>query len=307
MRKINPTHLIIALVVLTAIWLVARYAGAERRRSNVRTELIALDTAQVDELHITRKADAKPLVLKRLDKGKWKVGPENEAAFDADATAVQQALAVLSKVTAQRMLSRKKEKWTEYEVTDSALLVKAFRQGKTLAAIRIGKLTFPASGSAYTAVRLDNETETYAVQGYLSTNLGRSLTDWRDKTFMRLKPEKVDKIVFEYPADSAFTLTKADSVWKTGDKTAAPDRVERYLNQFRSKNLSAFADDFIATGSPLYRIRFEGMGAELERVEIWQKPDGTYVLRGIHLPVFFSDQGSAIIKDLLKPRKYFTD
>jgi hypothetical protein len=49
------------------------------------------------------------------------------------------------------------------------------------------------------------------------------------------------------------------------------------------------------------------MGAELERVEIWQKPDGTYVLRGIHLPVFFSDQGSAIIKDLLKPRKYFTD
>lgn len=307
MRKLNPKHLVIAFVALLAAWLVARYVGSFRRSSNVQSELIALDTASVDELRIHRTGEVKPIVLKRLDAGKWKVGPENEPAYDADQTAVKQALGVFSKLSAQRMITRKKDKWSAYEVTDSALRVEALGKGKVMAALRIGKLSFPASGNAYTAVRLKDDNEVYAVEGYLNTNLGRNLTDWRDKTFMRLKPDRVDKVIFEYPGDSSFTLVKNDTIWKSGEVIANRDKVDRYLSQFRNKNLSSFADDFIVPGKADFTILFEGNGAELERVDIWQRPDGTYVLRGVHLPVFFSDKGSGIIKDLVKSKKYFTD
>lgn len=305
MRKINVKYLVTAFVALLATWLIVLYTGSARKSSNVRTQLLNLDTAQVDELFIHRQGESTPIVLKRLDKGSWKVGFENQPAYHADPVAVQQALGVLHKLTAQRMLTRQKSKWKQYEVTDSALLVKAIRKGKTIAALRIGKLSYPASGNAFTAVRLNDETETFAVEGYLSTNLGRGLNDWRNKTFMRLNPEKTDKIFFEYPADSSFTLIKADTIWKLDEKPVSPDKVNRYLNQFRNKNLHTFADDFTPSGEPLYRIRFEGKSAELERVDIWQKPDSTYVLRGLHLPVFFSNKGSAIINELLKPKKHF--
>lgn len=306
MRNLNPKYLVIALVVLTAIWLIIRFTGNTRRTSNQRSELIALDTSSVDELRILRKGESKVIVLKRLDQGKWKVGLENEKAYDADQSSVKQALGLLRKLTAHRMLTRKKDKWNEYEVTDSALLIQAYREGEHLGALRIGKLSFPSSGNAYTAVRLDGESEVYAVEGYLTSSLGRNLTEWRDKTFMRLKPDRVDKVVFEYPSDSSFTLIKQDTVWLMDGMKVNRDKVDRYLSQFRNKNLTAFADDFAASAKPLFRIRFEGKGAELERVEIWQQQDSSYVLRGVHLPVFFSDKGTITVKDLLKPRKYFT-
>jgi|DewCreStandDraft_4_1066084.scaffolds.fasta_scaffold34046_2 hypothetical protein len=306
MRNLNLKHLIIAFVALLLVWLTARYLGSIRRTSNVRSDLIALDTASVDELRILRKGELKPIVLKRLDAGKWKAARENEPGYDADQSAVKQALGVFSKLSAQRMLTRKKDKWGAYDVTDSSLLVQALGKGKVMAELRVGKLSFPASGDAFTAVRLNDDDVVYAVQGYLNTNLDRDLAAWRDKTFMRLKPDRVDKVVFEYPADSSFTLVKEDTTWKAGGVAVNRDKVDRYLSQFRNKNLHAFADDFTPSGQASFIIRFEGKGAELERVEIWQRPDGSYVLRGVHLPVFFSDKGSGIIKELMKSEKYFT-
>lgn len=306
MRKLNHKYLIIAFFGLLTLWLIVRYTGALRRTSNLRSEIVALDTAAVDELRILRQGETKPIVLKRLEPGKWKVGPENESAYDADQAAVKQALGLFSSMTAQRTLTRKKDKWKAYEITDSALHVEAKSKGETRVVLRIGKLFFPASGNAYSAVRVNDENEVYAVEGYLNTNLGRNLNDWRDKTFMRLKPDRVDRVIFEYPSDSSFTLVKADTAWKTGEVYVNRDKVDRYLSQFRNKNLSSFADDFVATGKADFAIRFEGHGAELERVDIWQRPDGSYVLRGVHLPVFFSDKGSGVIRELLKPQKYFT-
>lgn len=306
MRKINPKYLLVSFLALLAIWIIVRYAAVLRRTSNVRSEIIALDTAQIDALRISRQDGNKAILLRRLDVGKWKVGYENEPSYEADQSSVKQALGLLSKLNAQRMLTRNKEKWSVYEVTDSALLVEARVKDKTMVALRIGKVSFPATGSAFTAVRLANENEVYAVEGYLNTTLGRNLNEWRDKTFMRLKPDRVDKVVFEYPADSSFTLIKADTVWKLGEVVVKSDMVERYLGQFRNKNLSSFANDFIASDKPLFSIRFEGNGAELEKVAIWQLTDGSYVLRGVHLPVFFSDKGSTIIRDLVKSRDYFT-
>jgi hypothetical protein len=305
MRKLNPKHLAVALAILTLTWIAFRFVFAPRKMSNIERELLAVDTAKIDELRILSSGREKTVVLKRLDVGRWKVGEEGEEAYEADQASVKQALGLLHRMEATRMLTRKKEKWNDYQVGDSTLHIMAYAAGKRIVSLRIGKQIFPSIGNAVTAVRVGDGNDVYAVEGYLNFTFDKSVDNWRDKTFMRLKAEMVDRIVFEYPADSSFTLIRKDSLWYLGDAIADTDKVTRYLGQFRNKNLSSFYKDVLETTHPAYQVRFEGKGAELEKVLIWKISDQLHVLKGIHLPVLFTDAGSTIVKDLLKPKTYF--
>ncbi len=304
MKKINNKILAIALLVLIGLFVVGKLFRSPQLESNLRKELVVLDTAKVTELRMM-PANRKGEVVKITRQGKqWMLEKEGKKLL-ADETSVKSVLGLLQKIEAQRMVSRKKEKWDAYQVGESSTQVSVYYGTKLQADVRLGKSGFNQSnagmygGGAYTYVRLADEEEVYMVDGFLETTFSRPFNDWRNRSLMKVPRDLITKISFQYPADSSFVLEKRDSVWLVNGAPADLPKVTNYLGNIALKNLSSFADDFLATGPPDVSVVVEGAGTTLATLEGWKR-ETDWVLRGSEQKeVYFSSSGSTAEKDLL--------
>jgi hypothetical protein len=205
---------------------------------------------------------------------------------------------------AQRMTSRKKEKWNDFNVGDNSTHVSVYQDGNKVADFHVGKLGFTQSnnggfGGAYTYVRLSDEDEVYTVEGFLESTFNNSFNDWRDKTFLKLDKTQITKISFRYPGDSSFVLEKRDSVWFAGNDKVNQVKAESLLNQFISKYLTEFVDGFIPASQPTATIQVEGQSGNLVTIEGWKRDDTEWTLTSsIQKGVYFSNKGSTMVNDL---------
>lgn len=308
MKKLNNKWLILALVGLAGAFALSRFFRAPGLESNLRQQLVKLDTAAITELQIRLAAGGEELKLTR-EGVNWKVVQGAKSAF-ADASAVKSALTSLNMLKPLRMVSRKKDKWNDFQVGETGTLVSIYENGKKQDDLHVGKTNFVQNqqggfGGAYTYVRVGDEDEVFAVDGFLESSFNRSHTDWRNKTFLRVSREAIVKISFNYPADSAFVLEKKDSVWLLNGAKANAANVDTYLGHLAFKNLNSFADDFKpALGAPV-TIKIEAQGGPLETIEAWPLPDAKWAFRSTQQPVIFTNEGSSVVLDLLRGKKFF--
>jgi len=308
MKKINNKILVVALLALVGLFVLSKVFRSPRLESNLRKELVALDTAKVTELRVA-PGNRKGEVVRLMREGRqWMVEKEGKKWL-ADETSVKSVLGLLQKVEAQRMVSRKKEKWDTYQVGENGTQVSVYYGTSQEANVHLGKSGFNQStggmygGGAYTYVRLSDEDEVYVVDGFLETTFSRPFNDWRNRSFLRVPRDLITKVSFRYPADSSFVLEKRDSVWLVDGAPADLQKVSSYLGHLAVKNLSGFADDFTPTRSPDVQVTVEGAGATLATIEGWKR-DGDWVLRGpAQKEIYFSSSGSSADKDLLIGKK----
>jgi hypothetical protein len=307
MKKWNNKWLVLALVMLAGVFLLARFFRAPGLESNVRQQLVKVDTAAITELRIMSAAGGEELRLTR-EGVNWKVAQGNKNAF-ADGSTVKSALTSLTSLKPLRMVSRKKDKWNDFQVGELGTRVGLYENGSQLGQLHIGKTNFVQNpqggfGGAYTYVRVADEEAVYAVDGFLESSFNRAYTDWRNKNFLRVSKEAVTKISFNYPADSSFVLERKDSVWLVNGATVNTANVEAYLGQLSFKNLNAFADDFQPGPAPV-TIKIDAKGGPLETIEAWPLPDAKWAFRSTQQPVIFTSEGSSVIQDLLRGKAYF--
>jgi hypothetical protein len=212
---------------------------------------------------------------------------------------VKALLGTLSSVEAERVVSRKKEKWSDYEVGDSS----AFRLAVfgsimvELAKWRVGRA---AGGATY--VRTEHDPEVYAVGADLHARLGRKFNDWRDKTFLHVNKNLVDKISFQYPADSGFVLEKKSGAWMIGSETADSLEVQNYLSRLQSKDLTRFIDGYSPPGKPDVTLQIEGGALPHTEVKAWKETGRRWVLASTAQPgVYFQD--STFTRNLFAGKK----
>jgi hypothetical protein len=308
MRKISNRILIIVLVALVGIFALARVFRAPRLEGNLRKELVRLDTAKVTEIRIQRSGpDSLPLSLKR-EGPRW-FAEQQGRKYGIDPSSVKGVLGTLSLIQAERMASRRKDKWDNFNVGDNGTRVSVYTGDRAETELTIGKTGFNQArpdpnnpyggfGGAYTYVRLTDEDEVYTVDGFLESTFARSLNDWRDKAFLRIARDKITKVTFIYPGDSSFVLEKQDTVWTAGGRAADKAKVEGWLNQLTYKNLNEFADSFnplLATDASVVINAGEQV---IGKVEAW-KNGAEWVLRSALQPeVTFSSAGSSVARDL---------
>ncbi|MCX8491365.1 MAG: DUF4340 domain-containing protein [Cyclobacteriaceae bacterium] len=178
--------------------------------------------------------------------------------------------------------------------------------------MRIGRVGFNQSsdgqfnpGEIFTYVRLTNEDEVYAVEGFLESSFNRSYTDWRDKSFLRLKKEQITDIQFLYPADSSFVLTKKNKQWWIGAEPADSTKVNSYLSQLEFKNANGFADEFLAMGKGNVSIQLKGAPGVIATVEGWKRPTD-WVLKSSWQPaIYFSSENLGLAKAIFEPKRNF--
>lgn len=312
MKKFSNKILLIAFVVLGGIFALSRIYRSPSLESNIDSELLAVDTSAVDEVRI-RLADSTQEELKLVkEQGKWMIESGGRKA-SADKGSVLSMLGVLKELKPDRMVSRKEDKWDSYEVGSGGTQVLAFANGKKVADVKIGKTGFNQSqargpygggGSPYTYVRLTDESDVYAVDGFLVSHFNRKFNDWRNKIFMKINKSEINKVNFNYP-DSAFVLEKQDSVWKIGSTIVENSKVDSYLNKLQFKSLSEFADDFVQAAPAPLVVQFHGAAGPVATMRAWREGDDWIVGSSLQEGVYF--KGGSAIKDVFVGKSAFTN
>ncbi|HEY8512667.1 MAG TPA: DUF4340 domain-containing protein [Cyclobacteriaceae bacterium] len=301
--KLTNTHILAAIFfVLVAGFVVTRVFRSPARMSNIEAAALKVDTAAVTEIRILRNSatDSTEKVLTR-NNGTWRV-EQSGINTSADAYSVSRLLESLANMEFDRIVTRNKDKWEDYGVTDDdGIVVNVSGASGELATFVLGA---PRGGEAF--VRKGDANEVYTVNASVHSTFGRDFNSFRNKTFLKVPKDLVLRMDFRYPADSGFVVERKDNKWMIGDTPADSAKVESFLNTLRSRNLNAFADDFVPSGDPDLSLVVSGNSGDLETVRAWRQPDATWRLASTVQPdVYFSDSGTRIIADLFRKREDF--
>jgi len=311
MKKLSNKILIITLVVLVSIFVLSRIFRSPSLESNLKKDLVELDTSKITEVRIQpSKEPGKELKLLRKGNN-WKIlGDAKEA--DAEAGTVESMLGVVKNLKAQRMVTRKKEKWETFEVGEASSRVMVYAGTDKLADFRVGKTGFNQGqggglSGAYTYIRLTNENEVYSSEGFIGSHFNRTFNDWRNKTFLKVTREDVAKFEFIYP-DSSFVLEKRDSLWFVNNMKANESKVTQYFSKIRFKNVSEFEEGFTQQGKPLLTIQINGGTGPIATAQAWPKNEEEWVLASTFQDgVYFSGKTSGVINEIFPGQRWFTN
>ena len=299
MKRSNNKILLIVLIVLSSGFVLTKVFHAPSRERNLDEKILTLDTSQVSAIYISPAIqDSAQIRLIRFGSD-WKVEMRARSA-NSEKSQVKNALSILGTIRADRVLTRNKEKWSSYHVDTTGTFVKVILDSNNAKEFWIGKMDTGGS-----CIRLEGHNEVYAIEGTLEPVFNKHFNDWRDKTFVKLQPEKISKITFDYPADTGFIVNKPGHSWEIGNNKADSSKVQSYLNKFKSRSLRDFADDFKPLTKPAYTITLNS-GSDVITVHGWKIQDDRWVLNSSQQAgVYFSSSDSSFIRSLFVGKKGF--
>lgn len=309
MRKIDPWKLAVVLLSLILVFIAVRKFRSPRLEGNLPATLLKLDTAKISEIIITPAKDRnQPVRLTRS--GGWKL-MKGEQALRLEQGAAASLLRVLTAFKPERMASKRKEKWDEFQVGDSTGTRVQIMEGNSVEAdVVIGRSGFGQTptqsygGPAFTYIRIQGEPEVYAIGGFLDAQFNRVLDDWRDKSFLRVKRDSITRVAFRYPADSSFVIQKTGGKWTMGGAPVDSMEVRSFLSGMEYRNATAFAPA-APEGSPVLSVTFEQGSKTLGTIEAWPS-EGSWTVRTSHQPDTFFSLDAASRKDVFVPRARFS-
>ncbi len=309
MKKVNPWKLAVIFLGLVVVFLAIKKFRSPRLEGNLPVAVVKIDTASVTDLLVTpSKGNREAVRLTRS--GGWKL-MKGEQALRLEQGAVASALRLLTGLKPERLATKRQEKWNEFGVGDSTgTRVQVMAGTSTLADIVIGRSGFGQTptasygGPGFTYVRLYDEPEVFAVGGFLDAQFNRALDDWRDKSFLRLSRDSVNRVRFSYPADSSFVIDKQSGQWLLTNIMADSTAIRSYLGGMTYKNATAFALQ-APTGAPGVTVIFEQGSRILATVEAWPSLGVDWTVRSSHQPETFFRFDAAAVKDFFVGKKRF--
>ncbi len=315
-KRFDNRILLIVLVLLVAVFLVGRFLKTGKAEKSFKTELFTLDTADVSTILIYPKAENFEEIRFSRDGMNWTV-TKGAITSDAEENSVKSLLAQLMEVKPKRLAARSMEKWEEYQLTDSlANRIKLIEEGdKEVLDLMIGKFTYQQNNNPYggqgnisgtTYVRLGDEEEVYAVDGFLSMSINRDFNSWRDQRIINTRKADVTKMVFSYPADSGYIALKKDTVWRINEYPVDSLSMDQFLSSLSYMNHSEFADDFKPLVNPDFQLTIEGNNFSPVSIQAFIVQEDQYVINSSLNPKsYFSSDFNGLFSKLFKPASYF--
>jgi hypothetical protein len=263
-RKVNLRVLLFIFGTLLAIAILSQVLEKKKGERTFKNELAAFDTAKVTDVIIKDMRNGnKGLELVKAGNN-WKM-KANGKEYHTDPDYIGSLLQELIQMKAERIAANSKEKWKEFEVTDSlALRVTVKGKTKILADLMVGKFSwqpptnpYDRQGKMTSYIRIADEKEIYAVNGFIRMNLSPDINRFRDKTVIRAETGNLRKLVFEYPADSSFVLEKKDNLWIINGIPADSAKTSQYINSLENMSGDDFADNETIKGPAIYKLTLE--------------------------------------------------
>jgi len=259
--------------------------------------------------------DDNSLELKK-ESGIWYV-LQGDKKEKADSNAITSILKVLADIKIQNVVGRTKDKWNDLQLTDSiATRVSIFNaDNQIIKDIFIGKFTYRqrANFSGYggvsglTYVRLSDMPESFIVNGFLPMSFNRDFNSFRNSTIVALQKDAVNKIEFNYPADTSFVLAKADSaLWKINSvDTADFNKVNHYLSTMTMFRDMHFDDTFKPVNDAVFTLKFYGKKMQPITVWVYQKDSVNFAVGSTQTSAYFTSNRKGMLSRLLKTKQDF--
>lgn len=266
----------------------ATWGGGSTSSAAFQSQLLAVDTAQVQAVRIERPG-APTVRLERSD-GQWSVVPaDTSATYPASVPTVRQTLETLSSLEVSTVATRQSEKHPRYGVDTTGTTVSMLGGGgETLGQLIVGRTQIqrpPSSGQSQnpmqrmrrrrgtpiTYVRSPDQPDVYSVERSLGSVVNRSVEDWRDKNIWTVDQSQVQRVDFSYPADSSFTMQRvvqrdttagaaaSSGTWLSEGDTLATSETSSMLRRLSSPDADGFAEGTSpdALGDPLYTVQIQ--------------------------------------------------
>jgi hypothetical protein len=200
-KKFSSGILILILAVLMIIYLIVQYAGSDER--TFRDKVLSFDATTITEILINDPKSKEGVIDLRISGDKWIVNNGGKD-YTADSNVVKNILKQLSDLPTKRYAGKGHKAWVKYEVTDSAAsLVTLKASEKKVAEIYIGKFSYnmpkeqqqqvqsrQQRGEMTTYVRLVDEKDVYAVDGFLKMSFSSDVNAYRIRNQAEDEEEK---------------------------------------------------------------------------------------------------------------------
>lgn len=301
MKRFNNSVLLVILMVLLGGFVLTRLLHAPALERNLEENLLKFDTSKITEIRISPAIEKKGEIKLVRSSNVWRVQRNNRVA-SADSRLLKNVLGSIKEIHPDRVVSRKKEKWGDYNVDTTGTNIKVYTGNEMQAEFWVGE-----TSSGTSCVRVEGEDDVYAVKETVADQFNKAFNAWRDKSFLRVQPDMISKINFQYPADSSFTLTRVQNEWKISDLKVDSSKVQNYLNKLKSRTIAEFADNFTTQSLPTYVVTMGTDATTLVTVQCWKVQDDKWVLTSnLQDNVYFSAHGQSLIADLFVGKKSFT-
>jgi hypothetical protein len=256
-RKINIKQLSIVFLALLAVVVLIEWSSSRSGNRTFREDLVKVDAGRISAIEIYPKVTGgEKIRLEKEDEMWWAESADKK--FPADPTIANSMIDELNRVKPESVVGVNKDRWEQYEVTDSlGTRVKLFSGNDLLADLVIGKFSFSQPRKMTSYVRLTGENEVYGVDGMLGMTFNRNLNAFRNKRVISSNSSDWTKLVFHYPADSSFVLQKAGSSWSVGELPADSAAVANYFSAVSNLSEGSFADNHL-TSQPSHQLTIEG-------------------------------------------------
>jgi hypothetical protein len=150
-------------------------------------KILALNQADVTKIEI--KKSTSDIVLAKNASGAWQITSPSE--FPADSTAVSSLLSTLSPLNAARVVDEKAVDLQSYGLAPPATQLLITENDNKSTQLLIGDDT-PTRSGAYVA--LGGDPRVFTVATYNKSSLDKGLNDLRDKRFITLESDKVNRL-----------------------------------------------------------------------------------------------------------------
>jgi len=314
-KKFNNKYLLIALAVLILLFVFVKFYRSVKTEKTLKTEIVQIDTAKVSKILLYPSSEkGQELAFTRHDRN-WKVS-NGKILAETEKSAVKNLLATIHEIKSKRLASRTKDKWAEYQVTDSAATrIRVFEGEKENLNLYVGKFTYQqvndpnggygrggVIGTSY--VRLANENEVYAVDGFLTFSFNQPFNRWRDQSFIRLNKSDVTKLTFRYPSDSSFVVERNGKKWMIDNQLIDSVKFSDYLSMLSNKKASNFEDGYTPIGNSLLQLIIEGNNMSSITVDAFTKDNNGYVISSSQNPKsWFSSDRKGLLKDIFRGKR----
>ncbi|MGV8140090.1 MAG: DUF4340 domain-containing protein [Mangrovibacterium sp.] len=271
-RKVNLKSLIILFVSLLLLVIIVNLMDQKKGNRSFERNLTEYQPDQISKILIYPKAMQAEKVELIKEKDQWVVISNNKK-FKADQSLIQAMINSLNNLSPESLASNKKDRWGEYEVTDSLGTHVQLYAGEDLKTDLIfGKVSYSAR-SVRSYVRLAKENTVYRINGAQASEFNRDRDGFKDKTVINSAQSDWEKLSFSYPSDSSFVLVKSGDQWKIAEQTADSTEVVRFLNSIAKVNHYQLAKNE-PEGTPDFRLTIEEqkMGTSVE-LKGYQKED----------------------------------
>ena len=221
---------------------------------------------EVSSIELSPKVNGGEVIKLFKENDAWKVESEGNI-YNADQSVAGRMISELNNMKPKSVAATSKERWRNFEVTDSlGTRVKLYNGNNLLADVIVGKFSFSQPRNMTSYVRLEGDKEVYGVEGMLGMSFNRNVDSFRDRTVIKSNKSDWTKLTFEYPADSSFVLEKVGEKWMIGDMETDSVSVANYINSIANLSDGSFVNSKPASSST-HRLTIEGNNL-MQKIEI---------------------------------------